>query len=439
MAPQETDGQSLQPDIALEAHELTYQVDAARLIDSVSLSATRGEFVGLIGPNGAGKSTLLRAVSGLLRAQEGAVSLEGRDLADLTAQEVARLLAQVPQTPPTTYGFTSAEVVLMGRYPHMGRFQVEREEDREVALDAMRFTETDSFANRPVATLSGGERQRVFIARALAQQPRILLLDEPTANLDIQHQLKVLELVGQLSSQGMTTIAAIHDLSLAARYCQRLVLMHNGRILADGAPEAVLTPANIEEAFGVCAIVYRDPVANHVSVSPIDHTNGSAIPGIPSSNRIHLVCGGGAGVRLMYTLQQSGVTVTAGVLGAGDTDRAAADALGVEYVPVPAFSPIDDVAHNNHLDLVRKADLTILCDMPIGPHNMRNLQAVAEAERIISFEQTPLTERDYTGGDAARFIDTLDLSGRTQTIDATLSAIRALLIVPPGANVHQIG
>ena len=148
----------------------------------------------------------------------------------------------------------------MGRYPHLGRFQVEGKEDERIAREAMALTETDQFAHRTLDTLSGGERQRVFVARALAQQPRMLLLDEPTSNLDVLHQLMVLDLVRHLVDDGLTAVAAFHDLSMAARYCDRLVVMSGGKVVANGLPEDVLTPRLIETVFKVKAAVYRDPV-----------------------------------------------------------------------------------------------------------------------------------------------------------------------------------
>ena len=261
---------------AVEARALSYRVEATRLLDRVDLRAERGQFVGLIGPNGAGKSTLLRAISSVLSFQEGAVSLLGADLKSLPARKVAELLALVPQIAPYTQGFTAFELVLMGRYPHLGRFQIEGQSDDRIARDAMRLTETESFATRTTETLSGGERQRVFIARALAQQPQALLLDEPTANLDILHQLKILTLVRQLVDDGLTAIAAIHDLNLAARFCDRLVLLANGRVLTEGTPHEVLTQEAIEEAFGVRSAVYREPVTGALAVSLIEPVVGAA-------------------------------------------------------------------------------------------------------------------------------------------------------------------
>ena len=151
----------------------------------------------------------------------------------------------------------------------MGRFQIEGASDERIARDAMRLTDTEHFADRTIETLSGGERQRIFIARALAQQPRVLLLDEPTANLDILHQLRVLNLIRESLNGGLAAIAAIHDLSMAARYCDRLALLSDGRVVAEGEPEEVLTPERIEAAYGVRAAVYRDPITDALAVSPI--------------------------------------------------------------------------------------------------------------------------------------------------------------------------
>ncbi len=254
---------------ALEAQALTFSVDARRLLDNVDLRSDSGQFVGLIGPNGAGKSTLLRAISRVLSVQDGAVTLEGSDLRSLGAREIASMLSLVPQIAPYTQGFTASELVLMGRYPHMGRFQVEGEADGAIARQAMHATETEAFADRTLDTLSGGERQRVFLARALAQQPRILLLDEPTANLDILHQLKILTLVRRLVDDGLTAVAAIHDLNLAARFCDRLVVLAEGRVLAEGSAAEVLTPETIEDAFGVRSEIHRDPATGALMVSLI--------------------------------------------------------------------------------------------------------------------------------------------------------------------------
>ncbi len=252
---------------AVSAEGLRYEVEAKSLLDGVDLHVERGQFVGLIGPNGAGKTMLLRAIAGVLRCNEGVVLLDGTDVKNGSPRDIARAMALVPQVAPYTQGFTALELVLMGRYPHLGRFQMEGSGDNRIAGDAMRLTETEQLSDRTLDTLSGGERQRVFVSRALAQQPRLLLLDEPTSNLDVLHQLKVISLVRRLVDDGLTAIAAIHDLQMAARYCDRLALMKDGRITAKGSPEEVLTPEAIRAAFGVRAAVYRDPVAGSLALS----------------------------------------------------------------------------------------------------------------------------------------------------------------------------
>ena len=265
---------------AVSAQDLFYEVQAETLLDGVTLHADRGQLVGLIGPNGAGKSTLLRAISGILGYRDGAVRLDGADIKSLSSKAIAAGLALVPQIAPYTHGFTCIELVLMGRYPHLGRFQIEGKEDDRIARDAMRLTEIEQFADRTLDTLSGGERQRVFVSRALAQQPRVLLLDEPTSNLDILHQLKVFDLVRKLVDEGLTAVAAIHDLNMAARYCDRLVLLTGGRVLAEGSPEEVLSPETIESAFGVKASVYREPVTGALAIGLIGPADDS-----PSAER----------------------------------------------------------------------------------------------------------------------------------------------------------
>ena len=278
---------------AVAAQDLSYRIEAQWLLDSVDLRVEKGQMVGLIGPNGAGKSTLLRAISGILRCQDGTVMLEGRDLKAMTAKDVAAGLALVPQIAPYTHGFTSMELVLMGRYPHLGRFQVEGKADEQIAQEAMALTETGQFAQRTLDTLSGGERQRVFVARALAQQPRMLLLDEPTSNLDVLHQLMVMDLVRQLVDDGLTAVAAFHDLSMAARYCDKLVVMSGGKVVAKGLPGDVLSPKLIETVFKVKAAVYRDPVTGAMAVSLIGPANGATSHAKMSPARISSHKGGG--------------------------------------------------------------------------------------------------------------------------------------------------
>ncbi|MAG35605.1 MAG: ABC transporter [Dehalococcoidia bacterium] len=245
--------------VEISGHQVGYEVDGQALVDEVDFIAQPGEFVGLIGPNGAGKTTLLRTLSRLLRPSAGKVCLDHKDLARHSARQIAQQVALVPQTTTLDFGFTCLEVVLMGRNPHLSRFQVETQHDRALAQTAMQHTQVEHLATRLITELSGGEQQRVIVARAVVQEPRLLLLDEPTSNLDVSYQLQLLGLVRDLVDNGLTAVGTIHDLTLAARYCDRLVLLHEGRVLAAGTVEAVLTPTNLARAFGVQAVVEHDP------------------------------------------------------------------------------------------------------------------------------------------------------------------------------------
>ncbi len=254
----------------LAASNLAFAYNGTPILQHFTFELRGGELVGLVGPNGAGKSTFLRLISGLLRPGAGRVELLGRPLGRYSIREIARLVAHVPQSTAFDFPLTVREVVLMGRSPYLGRFQIEDEQDRVIADAAMRTTDTLRFARRFVNTLSGGERQRVLIARALAQQPRILLLDEPTSNLDIRHQLELLELVRNLAhQQQIGVVAAIHDLPLAARFCDRVALLAEGRIVADGRPADVFTPDQLARVFGVEVTVDREPVTGGLRLVPL--------------------------------------------------------------------------------------------------------------------------------------------------------------------------
>ncbi len=250
----------------VQAERVSFQAGYRLLVEGVSLSLLPGRVVGLVGPNGAGKSTLLRLLNGLLPPAAGAVYLSGADLSGLPPERVARRVARVPQQLPGDLDFTVLEVVLMGRYALSTGWQ-ETAADRNLALAALGRTGTAHLADRPYSHLSGGERQRVIMARALAQEPQVLLLDEPTASLDLRHQLETLAVVRELAVTGrVAALAAIHDLSLAARSCDELLLMDKGRAVATGPPEEVLTPAALRQVFGVEAVVERHPRLGHLLV-----------------------------------------------------------------------------------------------------------------------------------------------------------------------------
>ncbi len=245
----------------LSARNLTLAYGARTVIRDVSLEIETGEMVAIIGPNGSGKSTLLRGLSRLHRPASGQVFLGEQDIRSIGAREVARRLAILPQSPADGTDLTVRELVWRGRYPHQGILQRATRADYAAVEWAMEASDVLALAERPLANLSGGERQRAWIALALAQQPRVLLLDEPTSFLDLQHQIEVMELLRRLNGEGITVITVLHDLVLAARYARRIVAISAGDVCFDGRPRDVFTADALERVFRVPMIVLTDPVS----------------------------------------------------------------------------------------------------------------------------------------------------------------------------------
>lgn len=243
---------------------------AALVLNRVSISVERGRIVGLLGPNGSGKTTLLRLVAGMLRPQSGDVLLDGAAVGSMGRRDLARRMAVVPQETHTTFDFSVIDMVLMGRYPHLGPFELEGIADLEIARAALKATGAAALESRSFATLSGGEKQRVIIAAAIAQASDLLLLDEPTTALDLGYQFEITALLKRLNvDRGTTMIVSTHDLNLAAALCEQVVLLQHGTVIAQGATASTLTAANIRRLYGVDADVQFHPGAGHLTVVPL--------------------------------------------------------------------------------------------------------------------------------------------------------------------------
>lgn len=367
------------------------------IVSDINFEADFGQILGIIGPNGSGKSTILKAICLLNQPTEGEIKLNSVELSQLSRTELARQIGVVPQSPPLPDNFTVLETVLMGRYAHLGLLRNESKRDIDICYQAMERTNIQYLAQRRMGQISGGEKQRVLIARALAQEPRFLLLDEPTTHLDIQHQLEVMELVRSLADSGLGVIAALHDFSLAGRYCDRLLLLKGGHIFREGTPQTVITPENIEQCFGVMAMVYGDLASGmlvvNASLARSRSSNGTA--------HIHVIGGGGSAGSILQQLYSEGFHVTAGVLNHADTDMSTALALGVKAIMIPPFSHIDDASHQLNLDMAAQADCCLLTDVPFGHGNLLNLEAAAAASCLVLIDDTPIDQRDFTGGKAS--------------------------------------
>jgi len=249
-----------------------------QVLHSINLETADGEFLGVIGPNGSGKTTLLKAMSGLLKTWSGHITLNGENIRSYRREDLARHVALLPQNAVLPELFTALDIVLMGRMPHLGLIRYESSRDVRIALDAMEATQTTQLARRRMNEVSGGEKQRVVIARALTQEARILMLDEQTANLDINYQSEILSFLRKLCRERqMTVIAALHDLNLASQYCDRLVMLNNGTIYRQGTPVEVIEVDAIREVFGAEVMVHPHPINGLPTtlIAPQNHRTGS--------------------------------------------------------------------------------------------------------------------------------------------------------------------
>jgi len=374
---------------------------STKILENVNMTVKEGDFLGIIGPNGSGKSTLLKSISRSLKPHKGAILLDNKDIYALKSAELAKQMAVVPQDNTISFSFTALEVVLMGRNPHMSRFQMETEDDMAIARKAMDLTNTWHLASRPVNELSGGERQRVIIARALAQKPKILLLDEPLTYLDIINQLEIMDLVKSLCvKEHLIVLAAIHDLNLAARYCNTAILLSKGKIFSAGILDEVLTSENIKSVFRVDAIVKKNLVTNSLYIIPLSPPKSSPL----KNCAIHLICGAGTGTALMKILLEEGYSVTAGVLNVLDTDFETAQFLNISVTSEAPFSTITEKTRKDNLEMISKASTVVVTSVPFGHGNVQNLEAAIEALKkgipVFVIDEVPIERRDFTKGQA---------------------------------------
>ena len=256
-----------------EAKNLSVQLDQKTILEGIHFHLQAGELVALIGANGSGKTTLLKTLCGLLPAQQGKITALGTPLASIPRQQLAKILAYLPQGNESHWSITVESLVMLGRLPHQNPWQTPSNHDKEIVCQALKACDALQFKDRPVDHLSGGEKARVMLARALAVEPKILLADEPVAGLDPGHQLEVMERFQQLSSSGMGIVTVIHDLTLAARYCDRLVLLYDQQVLAEGIPEKVLTTKNLDLSFNIQAHIGKMQGLPFIIPTSVAHPN----------------------------------------------------------------------------------------------------------------------------------------------------------------------
>jgi iron complex transport system ATP-binding protein len=443
----------------LEVQQLSFGYGRQPLLYGISLSIEPGEMIGLLGPNGSGKTTLLRLLSGVLHPQQGQVLLAGRDIRHWTRSTIARHIAVVPQELHIPYAFTVEHLVSLGRAPFVRTFFGTRSRDDDLIVrDAMEAAGVASLAERVFNELSGGERQRVMIAMALAQQPQLLLLDEPTSHLDIKYQIETLELVQRLNrDRHMTIVAAMHDLNLAARYFPRLLLFQRG-IVADGGPTEVLEPGLLSRVYDIDVQVGILRGAEHISVLPPGEQERISAGAEHSRLRVHVIAGGGSGALLMRALADERIPFVAGALNIGDSDHTLALRLAREVITEQPYAPIAPATLEHVRENLAQVEVLVICPVPIGSGNLALLQEALQAAKrglpIILFapatteqsicaantaieteqdviQRTGITARDYTNGEAVQLTVQLWQAGAKVAVSLkeVLDLVKKLLAI----------
>lgn len=453
--------------LAYDIRGLEVALGGRPVLGPVDLQIPQGAFLGVLGPNGSGKTTLLRALAGTVESTAGEVLLGGKPTRQYRSVEMARLVGVVPQQFSLDFGFTVAEMVAMGRYAHGGRSGAALQAvaaaagdteaaptaardtgaapadtshpgaastarpapsfpsaDEAAVAEALAQTGLSDLSGRLVTQLSGGERQRALIAQTLAQQSPVLLLDEPLNNLDLNHQLEIMQLLGRLHRGGRTIIVVLHDLNIAAQYCERLVLLDRGCIAAQGTATDILDPKVILEVFKVRVAVHRQGLRPYLT--PLwSRVHAPAAEG--DTPKVHVIAGGGAASQLVEELVVHGYTPSLGVVSVFDTDYVTAERYELEVVSAPPFQAFPAETVEQTEALVRDSDVLVVAPVFFGVGNMELLRvarrAVERGRPVIFLDAASIDRRDLTGGEAVALVrealagGALSASSVTEAVD----------------------
>ncbi|THE64778.1 heme ABC transporter ATP-binding protein [Salinadaptatus halalkaliphilus] len=487
-APRATDETTDDESTTIDIEDVSLSFGDHDVLEDVSIGVESGEFVGLVGPNGAGKTTLLRAISGALEPDTGRIAINGTDVHEVGSRTSSRLVAVVPQDTSLSFSFPVRDVVAMGRHPHRSRFSTPDQHDREAVDDALERTRTTDLAERPIDEVSGGQRQRVVLARAIAQETPALLLDEPTASLDINHQIETLELVRELLADGQAVVAAIHDLTLAARYCDRLALLADGGVHSVGSPAAVLSTDALSTAFDATATVTTNPVTGTETVTALPNesletdvlssvesdSSQSAgqstrqVSGRPSNPRVHVLGSGttaaGALARLETATvdpaaddedddrecgdddrgdgngedavsESAALEVSVGPVARGSVAADLADQFATDSVIVNPFTALSSEHRERIDDWLRAADVVVLADADGGSRDGPGafLERLETADSFVPEHTVVVTDRSSVadravgdGGSGWRY-DQCREQGYEATVETVFEAVGASL------------
>lgn len=364
---------------------LGFSYKSTQALKGLTFTVERGAFIGLVGPNGAGKTTLLRCLCNLLTPQVGTVSIDGVNLQQIPSQLLAKKVSVVLTTKIETPQMKVLDIMATSRHPHTGWMGLLKKIDLEQLDESMSISGIEGLVDRRFSELSDGQRQKVLFARALAQKPKVLLVDEPTAHLDVRHQIEVMQLLRRMSKEGLTIVAATHDLTLASAFCDTLILLKDGLIIDLGEPKKVLDSSNVAKAYDLEGVIVVDILGRHVIPKVARHMCGKNL-------KVHLICGGGTGLDILKALSELDIQVTAGVIHESDIDYYGALAVCDQVVAEKSYSPISEENFLASNKLIELSNIVIDSGFPIGPINKLNLnlllKATSAGKRVLSLRSS---------------------------------------------------
>ncbi len=403
----------------LKLEDINFSYEKQKILHKINFHLKENEFIGIIGPNGSGKSTLLKNISKLLSPDSGYIYLDKGLLNEYSYKELARKMAVVPQDTEINFNFSVYDLVMMGRNPYQDRWGRVTETDKNKVEEALELTDTKKFKDKSIQKLSGGERQRVIIARAIVQEPELLLLDEPTASLDINYQRNIFDLISDLNDElEMSVLAVSHDLNLISQYCERLILLSNGNIHTMGKVEEVITKENISEVYNTEVDIKYNPMTERPYVIIVPRKKNSQ-KRRENNFKVHLICGGGTGKDIMNILNDLNIKVSCGVLNRGDSDWEEAKRLNYEVVEIPPFAPIDENAVEKNKKRIGNSDLIIVSNTPFGWGNIDNIEVLTSLEKkdILFMTKQDVKVRDFTEGKTTELFEKIKKNNNVHEIN----------------------
>jgi iron complex transport system ATP-binding protein len=401
----------------LEVDQLCFAHGNKQLLQNIQLSINPGELVGIIGPNGAGKSTLLKSIVGINKPQKGHVLINGEPISSLNHLERARVLSYLAQHQHTTFPFTARQTIELGTFSNLSG-------STQAALKTTELAESlgiEKLLDQKMDELSGGENQLVHFARILNQQSPLMLLDEPTASLDIGHEAQLMNLLRTHCKDGHSAFVALHNLNIAAAFCDRLILLDQGLLLNDGPPETVITQDQMQKLYDNQVMVSQNPITGTTTVLPMPEAQAV------QSLKVHIIGGAGSAVALSRTLLQMGVQLSGGISHDQDSDTEFWKATGVPHVEIAAFSAVNQDAVNRAKPMITAADITILCEFPVGVMNDMNLELAQFAKNLLILDSGMEDSTRFSTPESQRQYDSLITSENVVSPRAAVQRVQSLL------------